>query len=178
MNREELDQLKKDYLDHIREHLVEHGNIFTHIALFGNSKETDEKALVHVIVDGKYLTDDAEKEKYATKILPKIAEDIKKQFTLDAVAWTSEGYMRTAHEKFKGNWKELPVQKEVLMILFKDAEHTQSNLFEIKRTGSVVNSEGNLVDQVSLEELTTMEGSLEKAKSADGLLYNILTLFI
>lgn len=178
MNKQELEQLKKDYLDHIQAHLVEHGNIFTHIALFGNKKDTDEKALVHVVVESKYLTDAAEKEKYATMILPKIAEDIKKQFTLDAVAWTSEGYMRTAHQKFKGNWKELPVQKEVLMILFKDVNHTESNLYEIKRSGSVVNSEGNLVDQVTLEELTAMEGSLEKAQSADGLLYNILTLFI
>lgn len=178
MTKEDLQKLKEEYVNHLKSHIVDSGGMFTHIALFGNKKENDEQSLVHIVVDPKFLTSDEDKDRFITNILPDIIKKVREQFTVDAVAWTSEAWLRKTDKDFKGNWQEVPVEKEVLIIMYQEKETSDTMIYEIKRDGQVINAEGNLIDNVNLIELKDLEDSINQKGHREGKLHDMMKLFI
>jgi hypothetical protein len=178
MSNEELDELKKAYVDNIKKHIVETGGMFSHIALFGNKRDNNEKGIVHIVVQDEHMSSGKSKENYFINVLPGVAKDVKKVFKLDAVAWTSEAWMRTAKSDFQGDWQDLPIKKEVLIIQFQNKEECETLIFEIKRDGKVVNGDGEMVDNVSITEIHGEEGGPFNKNSAEGRMTDVLKVFI
>lgn len=177
MTTEELDDVKKDYINNLKLHILENGGMFSHIALFGTKIDTNESAIVHVMVEDQYMTDDG-KEKFVNEIAPEMAQQIKKKFSIQSVAWTSEAWLRTADASYEGNWQNIPIKNEALIILFVEKEKVKTIIYNIKRNGKVVNEEGELVDSVELIENLSMEGKPGDKKVEDGRIINLLNLFL
>ncbi len=178
MTKEELQDLKDEYITNLKQLMVEAGGMFSHLALFGNKKESGERAIVHVVVDAKHTASEEDKENFLIKVLPGIASDIKQDFTLDAVAWTSEAWMRSSDKDFEGNWQALPIQKEVLIIMYQEKEAGETMVFEIKRSGKMINSKGDLIDNINLEELPELTQAMTVDGKSRGRLHEMMKVFI
>jgi hypothetical protein len=51
------------------------------------------------------------------------------------------------------NYKDLPISKEILIISIDGKEGSKSDIYEIKRDGKSINTEGDLIDTIELEPL-------------------------
>lgn len=178
MTKEELQGLKDDYVNHLKKHMVEAGGMFSHLALFGNKKESGERAVVHIVVDAKHIASEEDKENFLIEVLPGIASKVKQEFTLDAVAWTSEAWMRSSDKEFNGNWQALPIQKEVLIIMYQEKDAGETIVLEIKRDGKVINSEGDLIDNINLVELPDLSQAMSVDGKPKGRLHEMMKVFI
>ena len=106
MTQEKLSELKEEYLTHINNMVETAGGVFPHITIFADNNE-NEPSIVHIPIPEEFMKDDETKENFIETILPKIAENVKEDFTPHAVAWSSECWMRQADkDKPIENWKK------------------------------------------------------------------------
>jgi len=87
-------------------------------------------------------------------VLPKVFKELKKRFIPHGIAWAAEAWMRVADKNFnssKDDWKSIPIRKEVIMISIESEDGNEFFMYEIKRSGKQVNSDGEFVDIVELE---------------------------
>jgi hypothetical protein len=91
------------------------------------------------------------------KVLPNVVKEVNKRFTVDAVAWAAEAYMRvTENKEDLKDWKAIPIKKEVLFITIESENRFDNCIMEIVRNGKQVTSDGDLVDNIDLIELPEM----------------------
>lgn len=156
MTTEKFTEIKNSYISHIKQYLCEMGNIFPHLSVFGKHLDNpDQDAIVHIPIPDEFMQSDERKEQFVVDVIPMIAEKIRERFIPYGVGWTSEAWVRTA-SKEKGvpeNWKDLPIEKEVLMVTLEFAGNNEAMIYEIKRNGHQVTEEGELVDKVELIEM-------------------------
>lgn len=158
MTEEDYNEVKDLYIDHIKKYMVEAGGLFPHITILADhlNKEDDvKKAIVHIPIPGEYINTEEGKDSFVNEIMPGIFKEVNKRFKPYGVAWASEAWVRTADKDFdpdKTNWKKLPIKKEVLFITIETAFKQEALLFNIKRKGHKVNSDGELIDNISLEQ--------------------------
>jgi hypothetical protein len=160
MTKKQFENLKKDYVDHIKEYVIDNGGLFPHLTVFAEfkkptSEEERKPALIHIPIPDEFMENDDTKDKFVDVIIPKVFENINEKFIPHGVGWAAEAWMRTMDKNFnlqRGNWKKLPIQKEVIMISIESDEPTECKMYEIKRTGKQVNSDGDIVDSIELEE--------------------------
>lgn len=154
MTEEKYQELKEEYVGNIKQFLTDVGSIFPHISVFGNHKdeEKDKDAIVHIQVPEEFMRSEVMKETFVQDVIPKIAEKIREKFVPYGVAWTSEAWVRTAtkDQAVPENWKELPIEKEILLVSMEFTHKKEFIVYEIKRNGKQVNEDGDLVDQIDL----------------------------
>lgn len=159
MTQEQFNVLKEDFITNIREYVIENGGIFPHISIFADiknpeSEEENKPALIHIPIPDELMMDDEGKDKFVNKVFPKIAEDVKKKFSPTALAWTAEAWVRTATKEkpFEANWKDLPIEKEVVIITIESNHDKECVIYDIVRNGKQITPEGNMVDKIELIE--------------------------
>jgi len=157
MTEEKYQELKQEYVGNIKRVMTELGFIRPHLTVFGSHKDEeikDKDALVHIEVRDEFMRSETMKEGFVQVILPEIAEKIKEMIVPYGVAWTSEAWVRTAAKEqgVPDNWKELPIEKEVLMVSMEFTNKKEMLIYEIKRNGKQVNEDGDLVDHIDLLE--------------------------
>ncbi len=178
MTDENYQELKEEYVKNLNRFISDHGGIFPHIAVMGSHKDPKEAkdGIIHIQVPDKFLGSEKLKDLFVDQILPKIALKVNEVIVPGAVAWTSEAWLRSVSkdEEVPDNWRELPIQKEVLIISMEFGEKTETLIYEIKRDGKQVNSEGDLVDKVELEALP----DLQQAEAVGGRFTGLLKKFV
>lgn len=166
INEEEHTELIEMYLKHIKEYMLEAGGLFPHITIFADQikKEENEekipKAIIHIPIPSEYMKSDEEKDVFVDELMPSIFKTVKEKFIPYGIAWASEAWMRVANLDFnpkKQNYKDLPIQKEILFISIENGFKNQTFVYQIKRVGQQVNAEGDLVDTINLIEMPEMK---------------------
>ena len=172
MTEEKYQELKEEYVGNIKKFMTDLGSMFPHISVFGDHKDEEKKdAIVHIQVPEEFMKSEQMKETFVRDVVPKIAEKIREKFIPYGVAWTSEAWVRTA-QKDQGvpdNWKELPIEKEILLVNMEFTHKKEMVIYEIKRNGKQVNENGDLVDHIDLIE-ETMSGAEKMSGRFTGLL--------
>jgi len=160
MTDEQYKELKKDYINHIQRYIKEVGNLFPHITIFAehkNKKENDKLAIVHFPIDNQYMESDETKDEFINEIIPEVFKTIKNDFIPLAVVWGTEAWVRTiskeevTHDQIN-DYKKIPIKKEVVFVSIETKNHQESIVYDIKRKGKQVNSDGELLDIIELIE--------------------------
>jgi len=160
MTDEQYEELKKDYINHIKEYVTDNGGLFPHLTVFADVKkpkegEEDKPAIIHIPIPDEWMQSDEMKDKFVDNVIPDVFKDINAEFIPHGIGWAAEAWMRVADKNFdpsKGDWKKIPIRKEVIMISIESDRPSESIIYEIKREGKQVNSDGNLVDVIKLEQ--------------------------
>lgn len=156
---EKFDQLKADYLEMIVQGTKDAGGLPPHFTIFATNKDEEKtQAIIHVPIPDSLLTEQG-KESFVTSMLPQISKKVKEKFTVFAVAWASEAWLRTADKdaKIDDNWKDLPIKKEVIIVHIESIIKKECNIYEMIRNGHKVDEDGNLIDNISLTLLPDMD---------------------
>ena len=166
INEEEYGELIELYLKHIKTYMTESGGLFPHITIFADQidkEETEEKipkAIIHVPIPSEYMNSDDDKNVFVDEILPSIFKTVKEKFIPYGIAWASEAWMRVADKDFnpkKQNYKDLPINKEILFISIESDFKNETFIYDIKRVGHQVCADGDLVDTIQLIEIPEMK---------------------
>jgi len=160
MTTEQYEELKKDYINHIKEYVTDNGGLFPHLTIFADVKkpnkgEENKPAIIHIPIPDEWMESDEMKDKFIDNVIPDLFKDINKKFIPHVIGWAAEAWMRIADKNFdpsKENWKNIPIKKEVIMINIESDRPSESIIYEIKREGKQVNSNGDLVDVIKLEQ--------------------------
>jgi hypothetical protein len=160
MTPEKFIEIKEMYQEHLLDVISSTGGLFPHLTIFADLKdplkdENDLPAIIHLPIPDKYMKDETTKDKFIDDVLPDIAKKVKKEFIVHGVAWASEAWMRVIEkdQKVPDNWKEIPIKKEIVIVTIETDGQKEAIIYEIKRNGKQVNSDGELVDNVTLEKL-------------------------
>lgn len=155
MTEEKYIEAKKAYIENIKSFMIEEGSLFPHITVFGtHKKEPETNAIIHVPIPDAFMADEEKKDEFMKEVMPKIAKKINETFIADGVAFAAECWIRTAskEQQIPVDWKQLPIQKEVLLISIETENKQEAIMYDIVRLGKVVTSDGKLVDQINLEK--------------------------
>lgn len=158
MTKKKLNEIKTEHLENILRMLKEEGGMVPHITVYAEKRikktEEDKKpAIISIPVTDEHMESEDAKENFVNKLLIKIFKEIKKDFIPFGVMWVSEAWTRKAPLDFdskKQNFKELPIDKEVLIMVLSTKNKEEVNIFEIKRDGMQVNNEGEMIDTIDL----------------------------
>lgn len=159
MTEKQFKELKDDYLTIIEGFVKDNGGLFPHISVFAKIKETVEDddakpAFIQIPIPDEFMQNDESKDEFIDNMVPKIFRKVKEKFTPIAVIWASEAWMRKINApKLPENYRDLP-KTEVIIVNIETEDMTNSTIYEMKRLGKQVNSSGDLVDQVELEEIS------------------------
>lgn len=154
---EKFDKLKENYLDMVVSGTKEAGGLPPHITLFGYHNDDHEKqAIIHVPIKDELMTSEG-KIKLFNKVIPELAKDIaKKEFTIYALAWASEAWIREANrdEAITDNWKDIPIKKEVIIINLESIVKDELIMYDVARVGHKVSDNGEFIDNIELTPIT------------------------
>lgn len=179
MTEEKYQEIKDAYVSNIKRVMTEVGNMFPHVSVFATHKNKEEEqkdAIVHIQVPDQFMRSEEMKEAFVQEMLPAVAEKIKEKFVPYGVAWTSEAWVRTAtkDQGVPDNWKEMPIEKEILMISMEFINKKEMLIYKIERNGKQVNEDGDLVDHIDLIE-EDFSGAESMTGRFTGLLKNFIT---
>lgn len=188
MDQEEYLRRKTEYLKDIQEQFIALGNIIPQMTLLVDrlEKQEDKPIYTSVIVPipNAIMETDQTKQFFLTTVIPEIHEKLKsKDFIFKGVCWASEAWVRRGmkddeeHAKVinDGTWKDLPIEKEVLITTIQTATQNECMIYEIKRGSPVVNADGNLIDSI---ELTLNEELSDPTGMHGGIFSNLYERFI
>jgi len=140
------------------------GGLFPHIVIFAEHKTPEENqpanSIIHIPIPSQYMDTENDKNELVDEIFPSIFKKVNETFIPSAIGWASEAWMRTAGADFdidKEDYKTLPIQKEVLFICIETANDSKTYVYEIKRNGQQINSDGELTDSIDLIEIPEMK---------------------
>jgi len=154
--------LKDEYINHITEYVKQAGGLFPHISIFAEPKDKkdDKPALIHIPIPDEYIENEESKDEFVDEILPKIAKEVNQMFNVYGIAWSSEAWMRTANKDSDiQDYKSLP-KKEVIFINIESIDKSECVMYNIKRFGKQVNSDGDLIDNIELTK-SRMSGGVQ-----------------
>lgn len=164
MTSEQFDVLKEEFINNIKSYVIESGGMFPHISIFADVKnpekgEEDKPALIHIPIPDEYMENDNSKDIFVDEIFPKIAKELKNRFTPIALAWTAEAWVRTMNKdgKMPDNYKNLPIQKEVIIITIESDTDKECVIYDILRNGKQITSDGDMVDVIELVEAQNLK---------------------
>ena len=162
MTDKQYQNLQEDYIEHVLEYVKESGSLIPHISIFADiikpkdEEESNKPALIHIPIDHQFMKDDESKDKFINGVLPSVFEDLKEKFSPKAIAWAAEAWMRVADKNFnpeKDDWKAISVKKEIIMITIESENKNDCFMYEIKRLGKQVTSNGEMIDIIELDKL-------------------------
>jgi hypothetical protein len=160
MTPEKFEEVKEAYIEHITDMMADMSGIYPHITLFGdmlNPKPEDEgkPAIIHIPIPESYMEND-NKHEFIEDLMPSIYKDLKKDFSIYAVAWASEAWMRTVSKE--NPELKSPKKKEILILTIGTEKEEEVIIYEMKRKGKQVNKSGDLVDIIELILLPENDG--------------------
>ena len=165
MDHLEYLEMKNDYIENIVAHMQDSGGMFTHIALFGIKKDSEnQKGIVHIPISSDFLESQKTKSIFFKEVVPKIAKKVKEEFDIYSSCFTSEAWVRkTDIDSDISELMDSPIKQEALIIIHvNDEEGIVSEMYDIERLGKKVNESGDLVDIVNLnynEKFSKMDDS-------------------
>lgn len=168
MDNQTFEELKEDYVKHIKGYVNEYGNLFAHISVFADIKEPqneeeEKPAIIHIPIPDEFMRTGESKDKFVDDILPEIIDNIKEKFNPIAIGWAAEATMRVAGSVFdmkKDDWTKLPVSKDVIIICIDSKENNNTFLYEIKHISDDVLSNlqvtqsGEFAERIQLIDIT------------------------
>lgn len=177
MTAEQYNQIKVDYVENIKRFIKEVGGVFPHFTVFAKKLriEEDEKedAIIHIPVPNDYMDEDDKKDMLVDEILPSIYGEICKTFKPYAISWASEAWLRTATDKTIKDYKTLPVKKEVVLITIDGEFGSEMISLEILRKGTIVNDDGEMIDDIQLIDYPELSGTNNNIKDSKGRFCNL-----
>jgi hypothetical protein len=171
MKVKHYETLKKEYIGHIADYVKEAGGLFPHISIFAEPKDKKDTkpALIHVPIPDDYMQNEEGKDEFLDEVLPGIAKKVNQMFDVYAIAWSSEAWMRVADkESDVQDYKSL-AKKEVIFISIESIDKSECVMYNIKRFGKQINSDGDLVDTIKLTK-SRMSGQQNIGGRFSGLL--------
>jgi hypothetical protein len=166
MTEEQFIEIKDEYLQNMKEMLLESGNIQPTVTIIADHLEENKPAIVHIPLPEKIANSDDGKQMFVDKMIPEIAAKVKERFNIHAVAWAAEAWMREApvddFDPEVDDYKKIPIKKEILIITIDTGAKTESYVYEIIRMA--VSPTGDLVEDIELvdmPELSKDYGSIE-----------------
>lgn len=160
MTDKDFQEIKQEYIENIRAKISELGGLHPHITVFADVKDAEEgedhsMAILILPIEKEHMVNEQAKDELVDEILPDVFKKINEQFTPKALAWASEAWIRTIekNEELPDDYKELPIKKEVLIISIESDNSSECLLYEIKRNGQQVTTDGNLIDIITLTQL-------------------------
>lgn len=163
MTDKDFQEIKQEYIENIRAKISQLGGLHPHITIFADIKDVVEgedhsMAILILPIEDEHMKDDQAKDEFVDQILPGVFKKINEQFTPKAIAWASEAWIRSIekHEELPDNYKELPIKKEVVIISIESDNLIECLLYEIKREGQQVTTNGNLIDIITLTQLENL----------------------
>lgn len=177
MTKEHFETLKEEYIGHITEYVKQAGGLFPHISIFAEEKDktkSNKPALIHIPISDEFMDSEDGKDEFVEEALPQISKKVNEMFDVYAIAWSSEAWMRMADKPSDlKNWKKIPIKKEVVIITIETKDGNDCILYEIKRDGHQVTSDGDLVDKIELIKSEENDG----IKNIGGRFSGLLKLF-
>jgi len=177
MTTEQFIEIKDEYLQNMKEMLLESGNIQPTVTIIADHLEENKPAIVHIPIPEKIANSDDGKQMFIDKMIPEIAIKVKERFKIKAVAWASEAWMREAHvddyNPAKDNYKDIPIKKEILIITIDTGTNTESYVYEIIRLA--VSPTGDLVEDIELRDMPELSSQFAKNEGRFGNLYKKFT---
>jgi hypothetical protein len=167
MTEEEYKKVKETYIKHIQSYMKDVGNLFPHITIFANHKDTDDDkpAVIHIPIPDEFMENDETKDTFVNDVLPEVFKTVKDDFIPYSVAWGSEAWVRSMpkDEKQPEDYRTIPIKKEVLFVSIETKDKQETVIYDIKRDGKQVNSDGSITDVILLTEaeesgITATEG--------------------
>jgi len=159
MTEKQLEEIKENYINHLKKYMSETGGLFPHITIFAEHLEEgdDKPAIIHIPIPDEFMENDDSKDRFIEELMPELMIEIKKKFIPNGVAWASEAWMRTANKDFNlENYKNLPKQ-EVVFISIETKDNAETIIYEMIREGVQVNSDGDLTDKIELKEMHNID---------------------
>lgn len=161
MTKEQFEDLKSDYVENLERFISDSGGLFPLITFFADSIDNNKPSIIHFPIPDEYVKDDETKDELVNEVIPKLAKEIKKDFNVIGVAWSSEAWMRTVdktQEKIPEDYRVLP-KKEVVIIAIEDENGVENIIYDIEREGKKVTQEGDIIDSVKLLKSDDFSGS-------------------
>lgn len=152
----EYHQMRTQWLNTIVEGTKEAGGLPPQITFFVRHKDGEnenEPAMVFYMLRDEYINSDEGKDYFIKKVLPEMAENIKKKFDVHAIGWTAEAWLRETKtdEPVPDNFRDIPIKKEVIVVNFEQKDCSECVIYEMKRNGHKVNQNGVFIDNIELE---------------------------
>lgn len=177
MTTEKFIEIKDEYIQNMKEMLFESGNIQPTVTIIGDHLEDNKPAVVHIPLPDKIANSDDGKQMFVDEMIPEIAKVAKKKFSIHAVAWASEAWMREAPvDEFNpdiDDYKKIPISKEILIITIDTGAQTESYVYEIVRMK--VSPTGELLENLELVELPELSNQFAENGGRFGNLYKKFT---
>jgi len=177
MTIEQFIEIKDEYLQNMKEMLLESGNIQPTVTIIADHLEENKPAIVHIPIPEKIANSDDGKQMFIDKMIPEIAIKVKERFKIKAVAWASEAWMREAHKDDYNpdtdNYKDIPIKKEILIITIDTKTNLESHVYEIVRMSIAPN--GDLIEQVDLLKLPELSKAFASTEGRFSGLYKKFT---
>jgi hypothetical protein len=155
MTDEQYEDLKNNYLEHLKENISELGGLVPHIAVFADHIHKNNKpAMIFMIISEEYMASEDTKDDFIDNKLPDVFKSLKERFVPHAIAWAAEAWVRIVDKDFnmaKQDWKAIPIKKEVVIVSIENKDKTESIIYNIKREGKQVTESGDIVDRIELE---------------------------
>ena len=177
MTEEQYVEIKDEYIQKMKEMLLETGNVQPTITIIGNHLREDKIAIVHIPLPKEIVDSDYAKQIFVDEMIPDLSKEIKKKFQIKAVAWTSEAWMREASmDDFNpevDDYKKMPIKKEIFIITVDTGANTESYVYEIIRMA--VSPTGDLVENIELVEMPELSTKFAENGGRFGGLYKKFT---
>lgn len=174
MTKELLKQATDSYIENVKKEIEEMGGMYPHLVLFGTHKSNpDVPGIIHVPVNNEFMADGTSKDVFVEVVIPDVAEEVKKGFDIEAVAWASEAWLQNAKDKNE--------RKECFVIHFEYSDKTHMIMHEMIRTGKKVNEKGELIDIIDLvpiDDLLVDKISKSEKHQSEGRFSNLLRHFV
>lgn len=167
MTQEKFNELKEEYIQHIKEIVNVTGGMFPHISVIADDKE-DKASIIHIPIPDEIMNNEEGKDLFMDKILPEIIDKLHKDdFKPHAVTWAAECWMRTVskeqeYDVIKNGWKSLP-KKEIIFVSIETDDNTEVITYDIIRNGMKVDKHGDMVEDVSIEKINQDETPTDMA---------------
>ena len=180
MEDSKLETVIDNYLESVCSDIKEMGGLNPQISFIADHIDPDEDtyAIVHVPIPPELMKTDESKEFLLSNVLPKIIEKAQEKFVIMGVCFSSEAWVRKTVDKsnLPDNWKDLPIEKEIVIITVQTQKLDLTKIYDIDRTGKVINEEGDLIDDITLTLNTDM--SNDDKSSSGGVFSNLYHRYI
>lgn len=177
MTDQQFIEIKDEYLQNMKEMLLESGNIQPTVTIIADHLEENKPAIVHIPLPAKIANSDDGKQMFVDKMIPEIAVKLKDRFNIYAVAWASEAWMREApvddFDPEVDDYKKIPIKKEILILTVDTGDNVESYVYEIIRLS--VSPTGNLVEDIELRDMPELSSQVADHSGRFGNLYKKFT---
>jgi len=175
MTKEEFKEIKEYYIESTKETLLKNGNLEPVITIMGNLKDNNTPSALQIVLPEEVVNSDENKQLFVDKVIPKLAVEVREKFTIEAVGWSSEAWLREIpKDEFNvEDYKKIPIKREILIITIDTAKESECYAYEIVRMS--VSPNGDLVEDIELVELPDVASSASNSEGRFNNLYRKFT---